>query len=119
MKWLHISDLHFNPVKDGTDTNYLREKLKDYLIEKRVQVDKLFLTGDFRDASRQDDTDENAEKVVQYLREIAEIVGIVDLQNVLFVPGNHDLDRYINNRQELICKTKRSYSTKEISAKSC
>jgi len=112
MKWLHLSDIHFNSVKDGTDTNYLREKLKDYLIEKRVQVDKLFITGDFRDASRQDDSDETAEKVVQYLREIAEIVGIVDLQNILCVPGNHDLDRYINNRQELICKTKRSYSTK-------
>lgn len=111
MKWLHLSDIHFNSDKDGTDTNYLREKLKDYLIEKRVQVDKLFLTGDFRDASRQDDSDENAEKVVRYLREIAEIVGIVDLQSILCVPGNHDLDRYINNRQELICKTKRSYST--------
>ena len=30
MKWLHLSDLHFNPVQDGTDTNYLREKLKDF-----------------------------------------------------------------------------------------
>ena len=113
MKWLHLSDLHFNPVQDGTDTNYLREKLKDFLIEKGVQVDKLFLTGDFRDASRQDDSDENAGKVVQYIHEIAGIVGIVDLKNILCVPGNHDLDRYINNRQELICKTKRSYRTQD------
>jgi predicted MPP superfamily phosphohydrolase len=113
MKWLHLSDLHFHPVQDGTDTNYLREKLKDFLIEKRVHVDKLFLTGDFRDASRQADSDENAKKAVQYILEISEIVEIVDYKNILCVPGNHDLDRYINNRQELICKTKRSYRTQE------
>jgi len=113
MKWLHLSDLHFNPLQDGTDTNYLREKLKSFLIKKGVKVDKLFLTGDFRDASRQEDTDENAERVVHYIREIVEIVGILDLQNVLCVPGNHDLDRYINNRQDLICKNKRSYRAQE------
>ena len=109
MKWLHLSDLHFNPEQDGTDTNFLREKLKDFLIEKEVKADKLFLTGDFRDASRQVDSDENAEKVVQYIHEVAEIVGVSDIQNILCVPGNHDLDRSINNRKELICKIKRSY----------
>ena len=109
MKWIHLSDLHFNPMQDGTDTNYLREKLKEFLIERKVQADKIFLTGDFRDASKQDDSDENAEKVVQYIHEIAGIVGIADLQNILCVPGNHDLERRINNRQELICNTKRSY----------
>jgi predicted phosphodiesterase len=113
MKWLHLSDLHFNPVHDGTDTKYMREKLKDFLLKREVQVDKIFLTGDFRDASRQEDSDENAEKAVQYIHEISEIVGIVDYENILCVPGNHDLDRNKNDRQELICKTKKSYRTKE------
>ena len=109
MKWMHISDLHFNPMQDGTDTNVLREKLKDFLSEKKVRVDKIFLTGDFRDASKQEDSDENAEKVVEYIREISKIVGIEDLQNILCVPGNHDLERNSGDRQKIICNTKRSY----------
>lgn len=113
MKWLHISDLHFDPLHDGTDTNYMREKLKDFLIKKRVHVDKLFLTGDYRNARFQADSDENAEKTTQYIFEISKIVGIEDNESILCIPGNHDLDRYINNRQELICKTKRSYKTQE------
>jgi len=113
VRWIHLSDLHFNPKQDGTDTNCLREKLKEFLIDKQIKADKLFLTGDFRDASRQDDSNDNAEKVVKYIREISEIVGIADSDNIFCVPGNHDLDRCVNNRQELICKIKQSYTTKE------
>ena len=82
MKWLHLSDLHFNPLHDGTDTIYLREKLKDFLIQREVRADKLFLTGDFRDASKQDDSEENAEKVARFIFEIAKIVGIRVLLNL-------------------------------------
>lgn len=34
MRFLHISDMHFDPVNDGEDTNILREKFMDYLKEK-------------------------------------------------------------------------------------
>ncbi len=109
---VHLSDLHFNPLQDGTDTNYLREKIKKFLSREKIQVDKLFFTGDFRDAKRQDDTDENAQKVAQYILEIANRVGIVDSKDILCVPGNHDLNRDINNRPQLIRKTKNAYSSK-------
>ena len=47
-----------------------------------MRADKLFLTGDFRDASKQDDSEENAEKVARFIFEIAKIVGIRVLLNL-------------------------------------
>lgn len=35
MKFLHISDMHFDPQNDGEDTNLLREKFINYLEEKK------------------------------------------------------------------------------------
>ncbi len=30
MKWLHLSDIHYNPYRDGRSTEQLREKLLKY-----------------------------------------------------------------------------------------
>ena len=113
MKWLHLSDLHFNPDDDGTDSNYLRDKLKDFLYQNQVVVDYLILSGDFRDASCQDDTDENAQKVAQFILGITKLVGITNTCNILCVPGNHDLNRDYNNRQELLITEKSKYQTEK------
>lgn len=42
MKFLHISDMHFDSINDGEDTNMLREKFIDYLGEKSIIVDEIF-----------------------------------------------------------------------------
>lgn len=43
MKFLHISDMHFDPINDGADTVKLRTKFINYLKEKNIIVDELFL----------------------------------------------------------------------------
>jgi len=98
MKWLHISDIHYNPHSDGRCSSELREELPGYLKRLGVNVDEAFLTGDLRNAAVQDDTDEVAEEVAVFIRKIAESVGISGsasvAKHVHIVPGNHDLARF-------------------------
>lgn len=109
MKWLHLSDLHFNPIKDGSESIYLRDRLFEFLKNNNVVVDKMFLTGDYRDASNQEDTDENAKEAAKYIMDIAECVKIYDVNDILMVPGNHDLNRNYEGRQECIVENKFKY----------
>lgn len=98
MKFLHLSDIHFDPVNDGEDTINLRTKFIPYLEEKNIIVDELFFTGDFRHARNQQD--QQAEVVAQnacdFLLSIASSV-IKDKKNIYkhihVVQGNHDLSR--------------------------
>lgn len=108
MKWLHLSDIHFNPSKDGADSIYLRNRLFEFLRQKNISVDKMFITGDFRDASCQDGTDEAAKDISNYILELANIVGIKN-KDILMVPGNHDLTRDFIHRQEVVIKNKTEY----------
>lgn len=111
MKWLHLSDLHFNPNVDGTDSIFLRNNLIKFLKNNGIVVDKIFITGDFRDALLQDDSDENAEIIAKYIFEIADSVGIKDVSNILLVPGNHDINRDYAERQNCIDEIKTNYNT--------
>lgn len=113
MKWLHLSDIHFNPSKDGADSLYLRKCLLDFLKQKNIVVDKIFLTGDFRDASCQDGTDEAAKDIANFIFDIADSVGVKRNSDILLVPGNHDLTRNFNQRQEVITQNKNSYDSGE------
>ena len=108
MKWLHLSDIHFNPSKDGADSIYLRNRLLEFLRQKNISVDKMFITGDFRDASSQEGTDEAAEDIANYISELANIVGIKN-KDILMVPGNHDLTRDFIDRQKIVIKNKTEY----------
>lgn len=113
MRWLHLSDLHFNPIQDGTDTSYLRDRMINYLQDNNIAVDKLFFTGDLRDARYQLDTDENAKAAADFILEIARTVGINENDNIILVPGNHDLNRSFRNREQLIKDTKANYRTEQ------
>jgi len=44
MRWLHLSDLHFNPIQDGTDTSYLRDRMINYLQDNNSKLRSLFVT---------------------------------------------------------------------------
>ena len=98
MKFLHISDMHFDPKNDGEDTTVLREKFIDYLEEKNIIVDEIFFTGDFRHALNQKNQPEEevARNACDFLRNIALHV-VKDKNNIYkhihIVPGNHDLLR--------------------------
>lgn len=108
MKWLHLSDIHFNPSKDGADSIYLRNRLLEFLRQKNISVDKIFITGDFRDASCQKGTDVAAKDIANYILGLANIVGIKN-KDILMVPGNHDLTRNFIHRQEVVTKNKTDY----------
>ena len=97
MRWLHISDVHYNPDMDGSVSKQLREQLPNYLQQVVKQfgdhVDEVFVTGDFRHARFQEDSDAVADASVALVCKIAASVG-VDNQHIHIVPGNHDLTRF-------------------------
>lgn len=105
MKWLHISDMHFDPSNDGRATRDLREKFETYVKEKNIcDVDEVFFTGDFRHAFKQrnQDADTVAQNAIEFLRWIAYCVGVTETQHIHIVPGNHDLDRECNQESNKI-----------------
>ncbi len=95
--WLHYSDIHLNDT--GVETNRLRQKLPEYLRNLNIHCDYAFFTGDIRRA-RLGDFPANA---ADYLRQVAQSVN-VPKDRIFMVPGNHDLDRTSEGRQEAVQK---------------
>ena len=50
MKWIHISDIHYNPKSDGSYTMMARDNLPKFIKENHIIANHLFVTGDFRHA---------------------------------------------------------------------
>jgi predicted MPP superfamily phosphohydrolase len=94
MKWLHISDIHYDQINDGIHTRMLHDDFEKYTKEKRILVDEVFFTGDFRHAKNQkkQDVEIVAKEAVDFLRYIASCVGVTSNDHIHIVPGNHDLD---------------------------
>ncbi len=94
MKWLHLSDIHYNPYRDGRSTEQLREKLLKYLKEEGIQADHLFFTGDYRYAADKEKNKEEKliQEVVGFILDIARAASI-PFDNIHLIPGNHDLTR--------------------------
>ena len=88
--WLHLSDIHFQPVVDTFNDARIRESLPDYLKALNLQCDTLILSGDYRYAPKKTQT--SPEDVVNYVRSITSLLHVND-SRVVIVPGNHDLDR--------------------------
>ena len=115
MRWLHISDLHCDPKNSNTGTLMMRDALPSFLRKNNLQVDAMFVSGDFRFAQKQADTDQNAQIAVDMLFEIAAAAGVtkedgtVNADMIFTVPGNHDLDRKYPNREDLIKPIKDKY----------
>jgi len=93
VKWIHISDLHYDPESSNFDTAQLLSGLNSYIIDNGITVDAVFYTGDFRFAKTQDATLENAKSAADKLRKIASNAGISSSGGIHIVPGNHDLER--------------------------
>lgn len=53
MKFVHISDLHFNPMGDGRTSRSIRDGLVPYLKRQNIFADELLITGDYRHAKFQ------------------------------------------------------------------
>lgn len=108
MKWLHLSDIHYNPYKDGRSTEQLREKLLEYLKEEGIRADHLFLTGDYRYAADKEKNNEEKliQEVVGFILDIAKAASI-PFDNIHLIPGNHDLTR--SEETGKINKIKKNY----------
>lgn len=100
MKWLHLSDIHFDAV--GSETTVLRDKLLSYLGKEIVNVDFIFLTGDYRVANLKGNEVETAKNVANFIRQIKDKVKVNEMDRVIVIPGNHDLDRDYSGRAALL-----------------
>ena len=95
IKWIHFSDLHFN--KTNINTRLLRDSIRSFLTENQTECDYAFFSGDLRNAP-----DHCFQKdSVKYLRELCEAVN-VSPDHFFMVPGNHDVDREIEKRDQAV-----------------
>ena len=95
MKWIHLSDIHFNPnYENNRITKQLREKLISYIKDNEIKADEMFITGDFRNAAIEcSDEQTLVDKTIKFIEDIANSVGVTDRTHIHIVPGNHDLER--------------------------
>lgn len=97
MRWLHISDIHFN--MKGYDSKKVQGQLLVKLHELNMQMDFILITGDclFRFGEGAMDTT----AVINYIKEIANACRC-SYKKVYICPGNHDVDRENGTRNNLI-----------------
>lgn len=94
IQWLHISDLHFND-KDMSSMR-LREELPAFLGKNGVRCDYVFCTGDIRTAPGK-----FLPAAADYLKHLCQSME-VPIERLFIVPGNHDIDRTIAERNDAI-----------------
>lgn len=94
VKWLHLSDFHFglHPFDQAFSAKKIVEHLKDSQAKGNTP-DFIFITGDVANTGKKS---EYGQFVEHLLSPIADLFGIDFLDNIFTVPGNHDLNRHIN-----------------------
>lgn len=97
--WLHLSDIHFQPNTDSFIDDMVRSSLPKFIKDLQSEIDVLVISGDLRFAPKRNET--NADQVIKYIREIASQAGI-DNENVILVPGNHDLERSKSRTNQIV-----------------
>lgn len=99
LRWLHISDLHFN--NDDMSTISLREELPQFLKSNNLLCDYVFCTGDIRTANANSNT--FTDEAAKYLIDLCAAVGLTT-DRLFIVPENHDVDRNSDGRDGAIKK---------------
>ena len=91
MRWLVISDIHFNNPNYKYDAKTLRDKLLETLqkdVETRGKFSFILITGDIFHKYIEDDG------VVDFIKKLAKICKVKIKRGVVICPGNHDVERY-------------------------
>lgn len=111
MRFLHISDIHYNPEGDGRSARNLRNYLPEFIRKNKLEADELFVTGDYRHAFFQKDApeEETAANAVEYIWKIAEAAGITEADHIHLAPGNHDRRRSEGAAAERYEKIQKAY----------
>ena len=108
MKWLHISDIHFN--YKGYDTKKVKAMLLAKLKELDLTMDFILITGDC--FYQYKGTNKEVEELVKYLKDIASLCHC-DRKNIYICGGNHDMNRgdiYRNRIIDEIRENKKDFS---------
>lgn len=120
IKWLHLSDIHFN--YRNFDSRLLRKDFIDRIkrISESEKFTHLFLTGDI--LYKYNSNNESANETAKFINDLI-IAMCIDSQNVFIVPGNHDHNRgstiiddiYSNlPEDEKVCEKIRLLTTAQI-----
>ena len=104
VKWVHLTDMHFIANCASGNTRLILDTLLEYLRDNNIVASDLFITGDFRFAKTQKEPKNSivAKTVSSYIWEVAQQLGIIDEKHIHIVPGNHDLNRKKNLRDDLV-----------------
>ena len=94
MKWIVLSDLHMK--YNNFATKQAQEGLLKTLEKERGKISFILITGDCFLKN-----EGNVNAINQYIRKIAHICGI-KINRVILCPGNHDVDRTLNLRNQEI-----------------
>jgi adenine C2-methylase RlmN of 23S rRNA A2503 and tRNA A37/predicted MPP superfamily phosphohydrolase len=104
---VHLSDIHFKTKNESSSNEQIRDALLEYLqeIHEKRNCDAVFITGDFRYGPDKNDTTSQA--VIDYVKQIANVLKLKENQ-VVIVPGNHDID-WSDLRDMIIDSVRKSY----------
>lgn len=97
MKFLHISDIHFN-IR-GYDSVRIRENLIKKIKEMCIQLDFILITGDC--LYRYEGRNGEQEEIIKYIKSIAKACNC-PYKKIYICQGNHDVNRDDNSRNRFI-----------------
>ena len=91
MRWLHLSDFHFEPEDTWDQRAILRALLRrlEELKGEGLAPDLVFLTGDFANRGAW----KEFEEALRFCDKLAETLELDPEHSFFVVPGNHDVDR--------------------------
>ncbi|WP_084151347.1 metallophosphoesterase family protein [Paracidovorax oryzae] len=92
--WLHLSDFHFSTLQ-GDQIRSSQDIIRHLCaVKERIRPDYVFVTGDIAKEGRREEYLLYIENIVN---PIISLYGEEFREKIIAVPGNHDLDRNIND----------------------
>lgn len=94
IRWLHLSDFHFG--LNRYDQEFSAKKIVEHLkenLDKGVFPDFVFITGDVANTGKKSEYEQFIDNLIS---PIVDLLGADFLEKIFIVPGNHDLNRHVN-----------------------
>mgnify|MGYP003583224469 CR=1 FL=1 len=94
LTWVHVSDFHFG--KNGFDQEFTTKKMLNHISEQSDngrKPDLIFVTGDIANSGK---AEEFKLFNANFVTPLTDILGIDYLDRIFIIPGNHDLNRDVN-----------------------
>ena len=124
--WLQLSDLHFDPNNQNTNTQDMLKSLKEQISTLVTQAfgeeaipSIVICNGDYRFAKVQGEktAKDDAKAAADYLHELS-LIFKIDKAQIIIVPGNHDVNRkHKHIRNAIIKELYKDYIDQKTSGK--